>query len=90
MTLAVGDAVVVSDRAHAGHHRTPAYLKGKRGSIAQVHDTFTNPETRAYGADGLPEVRLYLVEFASNEVFGGTGAERIYADIFEHWLERTT
>ena len=90
MTLAVGDRVTVSERFHTGHHRTPAYLKGKRGSVARVHETFTNPETRAYGDDGLPKRRLYLVEFASGEVFGDTGGERIYADIFEHWLERIT
>lgn len=88
MTLAVGDHVTVSARAHTGHHRTPAYLKGKRGSVARVHATFTNPETRAYGADGLPEKRLYLVEFASSDVFGSEADARIYADIYEHWLEQ--
>ena len=86
MTFAVGDRVRVSDRAHTGHHRTPAYLKGKRGTVARVHATFTNPETRAYGEDGLPERRLYLVAFAPSEVFDDVGSP-IYADVFEHWLE---
>ena len=86
MTLAVGDRVTVSDRPHPGHHRTPGYLKGKRGSVARVHATFTNPETRAYGDDGLPEKRLYLVEFAPGEVVDDSGTI-VYADIFEHWLE---
>ena len=49
-TFAPGDHVLVADRPHAGHHRTPGYLKGKRGRIARVHDTFRNPETRAYVA----------------------------------------
>jgi nitrile hydratase len=87
MTYAVGDRVVVSAREHVGHHRTPGYLKGKRGSIARVHSTFPNPETRSYGGTGLPEQRLYLVEFSWPEIWG-SGAGRIYADIFEHWLER--
>jgi nitrile hydratase len=87
MTFAVGDPVLVSAREHVGHHRTPGYLKGRRGSIARVHDTFANPETRAYGDTGLPEQRLYLVEFPWREVWGA-GDGRIYADIFEHWLER--
>ena len=86
MTFAVGDRVRVSDRAHTGHHRTPAYLKGKRGTVARVHATFTNPETRAYGEDGLPERRLYLVAFAPSEVFDDVESP-IYADVFEHWLE---
>jgi nitrile hydratase len=88
VTLAVGDAVIVADRVHEGHHRTPGYLKGMRGTITRVHDTFPNPETRAYGESGLPKRRLYLVEFASNDVWGSSaGDTRVAADIFEHWLD---
>lgn len=46
-----------------------------------MHDRFRNPETRAYGGDGLPEKELYLVSF---ELPGG---DRVLADVFEHWLE---
>lgn len=84
MTFAIGERVIVSDRSHVGHHRTPAYLKGKHGTVARVHGTFTNPETSAYGKDGLPERRLYLVSFPLAE------RDRILADVFEHWLEQTT
>lgn len=89
MTFHVGDRVLVAERVHRGHHRTPGYLKGKRGTIARVHATFTNPETRAYGASGLPERRLYLVEFTAHDVWGAdTESEGvILADVFEHWLE---
>lgn len=89
VSFAVGDAVVVSDRPHSGHHRTPGYVKGRRGSIARVHATFRNPETRAYGESGLPEQRLYLIEFTSRELWG-SGDARVYADVFEHWLERAS
>lgn len=85
MTFAVGDDVRVADRAHPGHHRTPGYVKGKRGTIARVHTSFRNPETRAYGESGLPERRLYLVDFPAGEA----AATRILADVFEHWLEPT-
>ncbi len=88
MTFVLGETVLVAERGHAGHHRTPGYLKGKRGSIARVHETFANPETRAYGADGLPEVRLYLVEFPWHEVWGSGDGAAICADVFEHWLEK--
>lgn len=87
MSFDVGETVLVSDREHQGHHRTPAYLKGRRGSIARVHAMFKNPETRAYGDTGLPERRLYLVEFPWHEVWG-SGAGSICADIYEHWLEK--
>jgi len=80
MTFAVGDRVRVADRAHVGHHRTPSYVKGQSGSIERIHGLFTNPETRAYGGDGLPEVVLYQVVFELEPA-------RAYVDVFEHWLE---
>jgi nitrile hydratase len=65
-------------------------VKGKIGSVERVHDSFTNPETRAYGADGLPEQTLYLVGFAQRDVwpnYRGGADDRVYVDLFEHWLE---
>jgi nitrile hydratase subunit beta len=85
-----GEQVRVAERGHEGHHRTPDYLKGKRGRIERVHAAFTNPETRAYGADGLPKQTLYLVGFAQRDVwpaYRGRANDRVYADVFEHWLE---
>jgi nitrile hydratase subunit beta len=85
-----GQRVRVAARPHEGHHRTPGYLKGKIGSVERAHASFTNPETRAYGSDGLPEEPLYLVGFAQREVwpdYRGPADDRIYADVFEHWLE---
>jgi nitrile hydratase subunit beta len=89
VTFAVGDEIRVADRQHAGHHRTPGYLKGKRGTIARVHRSFRNPETRAYGEDGQPPLRLYLVEFAHDELWPTSARhrDRVCADLFEHWLE---
>ena len=88
MTFAPGDGVRVAERLHTGHHRTPGYLKGKAGRIARVHGTFTNPETRAYGEDGNPRLRLYLVAFDGSDVWpASTSSDRVYADLFEHWLE---
>ena len=89
MTFSRGDAVRVAARHHDGHHRTPGYLKGKRGRIARVHETFRNPETRAYGEDGLPRVQLYLVEFDGGDLWPARAPtrDRVCADLFEHWLE---
>jgi nitrile hydratase len=88
VTFAPGDGVRVAERPHTGHHRTPGYLKGKAGRIARVHGTFTNPETRAYGEDGNPRLRLYLVEFDGSDVWpASTSSDHVYADLFEHWLE---
>ena len=91
MTFREGDRVRVSPRAHEGHHRTPGYLKGKTGRVERRHAEFRNPETRAYGVGGLPKLPLYLVGFAQREVwpdYAGSPDDRIYADLFEHWLEQ--
>ena len=80
----------MAPRAHEGHHRTPSYVKGCAGTVERVHGAFTNPETRAYGGDGLPEEALYLVGFAQADVWSGypgSAGDRIYVDVFEHWLE---
>jgi nitrile hydratase subunit beta len=90
MRYRVGERVRVAARAHIGHHRTPSYLKGKTGTIERAHASFPNPETRAYGGDGLPQQPLYLVGFVQREVwpdYQGRAGDRIYADVFEHWLE---
>ena len=91
MRYRAGQRVQVAARPHDGHHRTPEYLKGKIGTVERVHGSFTNPETRAYGADGLPKQPLYLVGFAQHDVWpayrGRHGDDRIYVDVFEHWLE---
>jgi nitrile hydratase len=81
VSFVAGQPVRISARSHEGHHRTPAYAKGRAGAIERVHGTFTNPETRAYGDDGLPEQRLYLVALE------GESGDRVYVDVFEHWLE---
>ena len=90
MTFRPGQRVRIAARAHDGHHRTPGYLKGKTGTIERTHPSFTNPETRAYGDDGLPKQPLYLVRLSQSDVwsdYAGSGTDKIYADIFEHWLE---
>jgi nitrile hydratase len=90
MTFDPGQRVRVADRPHEGHHRTPGYVKGKAGTVERAHASFKNPETRAYGADGLPEQPLYLVGFDQRDVwpgYSGRSRDRIYLDLFEHWLE---
>ena len=88
-TFSPGDTVRISARVHDGHHRTPAYLKGRIGTVERVHDRYLDPETRAYGADGTPPRRLYLVGFELTEVWPGYDRphDRLLVDVFEHWLE---
>jgi len=90
MTYLSGQRVRVAARQHQGHHRAPGYLKGKSGRIERLHGSFTNPETRAYGSDGLPLQPLYLVSFDQSDMRldeRSRAHDRIYADVYEHWLE---
>lgn len=81
MTFRVGERVRVSRRSHEGHHRTPAYVKGRTGTIEDVRGEYPDPETRAYGQDGLPARTLYFVALPSG------ANEYVCIDLFEHWLE---
>jgi nitrile hydratase subunit beta len=90
MTLAIGTQVTVSARAHAGHHRTPRYLKGRSGTIVAIHARYRNPEGLAYHEDGMPKRLLVRVAFEPTSLFTdyrGRPGDVIEADLFEHWLE---
>jgi nitrile hydratase len=86
-----GDKVRVRVGYPPHHFRTPAYIQGKIGSVATIHGAFRNPETLAYGTDGLPKQPLYLVRFDQQEVWGeqyhAAPRDTLYIDIYEHWLE---
>jgi nitrile hydratase len=86
-----GEAVRVNAYAPEGHVRTPAYVRGKQGWIERVHGAFRNPESLAYGGDGLPPEPLYMVGFQQTDLWQSRYAEspgdRLYVDIYEHWLD---
>jgi nitrile hydratase len=86
-----GDRVRVHDHTPPGHVRTPAYVRGKRGWIERVHGEFRNPESLAYGGDGLPRQPLYLVGFRQADLwhdrYAESPADCLYVDVYEHWLE---
>ncbi len=86
-----GDPVKVKMEDRPGHIRTPYYVRGKRGWVERVYGDFLNPESLAYGREGLPKRTLYLVGFSSAEVWGScleSPRDKVYVDIYEHWLER--
>ena len=91
MSFTPGQAVRVKDGSPAGHVRTPSYVRGKQGWIERVHGEFRNPESLAYGGDGLPREPLYMVGFRQPELWHARYAEspgdNLYIDLYEHWLE---
>jgi nitrile hydratase len=84
-----GDRVKVKFEDRPGHLRTPWYIRGKSGRIERVHGEFLNPESLAYGRDGLPKRTLYLVAFNQSEVWENppVSMDKVLVDIYEHWLD---
>lgn len=86
-----GDRVRVLPTPLPTHHRTPDYVKGKVGTVHALSGSFYDPETRAYGASGLPKLPLYLVKFDMEHLWGkrrsGPSGDSLLVDLFEHWLE---
>jgi nitrile hydratase len=84
-----GDRVKVKFEDRPGHLRTPWYVRGKAGWIEKVYGDFLNPESLAFGKDGLPKKTLYLVAFNQTDVWGrSAGAkDKVLVDIYDHWLE---
>ena len=86
----VGDSVRIRVGVPPTHFRTPEYVQGKQGKIDTLWGAFPNPESLAYGGDGLPAQPLYQVEFAQTDLwhdYKGSASDKLLIDIYEHWLE---
>lgn len=92
--LHIGDRVAVRSDCPAHHHRTPWFVKGGTGRIESISGPFLNPESRAYGGDGLPKQALCTVAFRQGDIWGAHYRENpddcLLVDIYEHWLELAT
>lgn len=85
-----GDRVRVRVNSPPGHVRTPRYIQDKIGSVEAIHGAFRNPESLAYGGNGLPKQFLYLVRFDQTQLwkkYSGSPQDQLLVDIYEHWLE---
>ena len=87
-----GDRVRVRMEDRPGHIRTPWYIRGKAGWIERVYGEFLNPESLAFGGDGLPKRPLYLVAFNQKDVWESVqpSKDKVLVDIYEHWLDPAT
>ena len=85
-----GDQVRIRVGVPPTHFRTPEYVQGKQGRIETLWGAFPNPESLAYGGDGLPAQPLYQIEFAQTDLwenYKGAATDTLLIDIYEHWLE---
>ena len=84
-----GDVVRIRVGVPPTHFRTPEYIQGKQGRIDTLWGAFPNPESLAYGGDGLPAQPLYQVEFTQSDLWSDQGSsdDKLLIDVYEHWLE---
>ena len=74
------------------HHRTPGYVKGRRGRVQALCGVFPRPGVAGLRRERTPgSGRLYRVEFDQGELWGerynGPEGDSLLVDIFEQWLE---
>ena len=85
-----GDRVAVRRAWQPGHVRTPAYIRGRVGTIERCLGAFPNPEELAYRRAGTPAPVLYRVRFRQADIwpdYAGAAADSIEVEIYHHWLE---
>lgn len=88
--FAPGEPVAVRLAFPPGHIRTPRYVRGHRGVVERICGVFGNPESLAFGGDGLPQQPLYRVRFRQAELwsdYAGEPQDQVEVEIYEHWLE---
>ncbi len=85
-----GQPVLVASRPHAGHVRTPHYVRGKRGVVERLCGVFRDPTDLAMGRRDGPLRPLYRVRFAQRELwpdYAGAVDDSVDVELYEHWLE---
>lgn len=90
--FAVGEAVVVRDLPALLYTRTPEYVRGATGVIAEVTYESPAPEDETWDrTDAVPEW-FYIVRFNLSELFygyTGTTTDTLQTEIPERWLEKS-
>ncbi|PWR02087.1 nitrile hydratase [Meridianimarinicoccus roseus] len=89
LRFAIGQRVRIRDLPVPGHMRTPRYVRGRTGEVTQYCGSFRNPETLAYGGNGMPTRGLYRVRLRQGDLWSGyrgSGQDTLEIEIYEHWL----
>ncbi len=84
-----GDHVRIDARPAVGHCRTPWYLRGRTGVVAEILGVFKDPARLAYHRPGYPANVLYKVRVAQIDLwpdYRGPASDTLEADLYESWL----
>jgi nitrile hydratase len=82
-----GAEVVVANMHPAGHTRCPRYVRGVRGTVADVHGTYALPDASAHGEEDAEP--LYSVRFDAADLWGADreADDAVHVDLWESYLE---
>ena len=86
----LGENIRVLDLDKPGHVRTPAYVRGRTGTVIQFCGLFLNPEDLAVGNAGGRVVGCYRVEFLQMVLwpdYPDNPGDSLVTEIYEHWME---
>ena len=86
--FSVGDAVVAPSRAtDGGHTRLPAYVTGRRGTVARLHPAEVLPDSSAHDL-GERAQHVYCVAYAATELWGADAEPgvTVHVDLYENYL----
>lgn len=83
----VGDRVQARDLHRAGHHRMPAYVRGRVGTVKALRPAAVLPDATAHFTGEEPQ-HVYTVAFTSTELWGADAEpSTLHIDLFESYLD---
>ncbi len=81
-----GDAVCVRGDLVPGHHRLPAYIRGKRGVVVSESPAYPFPDAHAHGVQAQDEP-TFDVRFSSAELWpNAADAAFVHVGVFQSYL----
>lgn len=86
--FAVGDEVTALDLHVEGHHRMPAYVRGRNGTVTAIRPAAVLPDATAHFR-GEEAQYVYTVTFSANELWGPDAEpSTLNIDLFETYMEK--
>jgi nitrile hydratase len=84
----IGDAIIARNMHPHHHTRIPRYVRGRRGTIIQVHETYKLPDTNAHG-DPTRVEHVYMVEFSARELWGAEAPpnDTVALNLFDSYMD---
>jgi nitrile hydratase len=83
--FAVGDRVVVRLDDPTIHTRAPRYVRGRSGTVLELHGRHPLPDAVVAGVRPAPVEPVYAVRFDAAELFGA-GTHTVIVNLWDTYL----